>query len=42
MSFGGVLEQTIKGPDGWVPNLILDDGGDLTKLMHEKHPKNDE
>ncbi|MFZ4124672.1 MAG: adenosylhomocysteinase [Rickettsiales bacterium] len=32
------IEQTIKGPDGWVPNMILDDGGDLTKIMHEKYP----
>ncbi|MFO1242305.1 MAG: adenosylhomocysteinase [Rickettsiales bacterium] len=31
------IEQTIKGPDGWVPNMILDDGGDLTRVMHEKH-----
>jgi adenosylhomocysteinase len=33
------IEQTIKGPDGWVPNMILDDGGDLTRVMHEKHPE---
>ena len=33
------VEQTIQGPDGWVPNMILDDGGDLTSLMHEKYPK---
>ncbi len=32
------IEQTIHGPDGWVPNMLLDDGGDLTGLMHEKHP----
>ncbi|MBN8544311.1 MAG: adenosylhomocysteinase [Alphaproteobacteria bacterium] len=32
------IEQTIKGPDGWLPNMILDDGGDLTKIMHEKYP----
>jgi len=32
------LEQTIKGPDGWTPNMLLDDGGDLTLFMHEKHP----
>jgi adenosylhomocysteinase len=32
------IEQTINGPDGWHPNLILDDGGDLTQIMHEKHP----
>src|ERR1043165_6778181 len=35
--FWWCIEQTIKGPNGWTPNMILDDGGDLTKLMHEKH-----
>jgi len=33
------IEQTIFGPDGWRPNMILDDGGDLTLVMHEKHPE---
>lgn len=33
------IEQTIKGPNGWSPNLILDDGGDLTKLIHDKYPE---
>jgi adenosylhomocysteinase len=33
------IEQTINGPDGWKPNLILDDGGDLTLVMHERHPE---
>ncbi len=33
------IEQTIHGPDGWTPNMLLDDGGDLTKLMHEKYPE---
>ena len=33
------VEQTIKGADGWVPNMILDDGGDLTMVMHEKYPE---
>ncbi|NQW00713.1 MAG: adenosylhomocysteinase, partial [Rhodospirillales bacterium] len=33
------IEQTINGPDGWTPNLILDDGGDLTVMMHEKFPE---
>ena len=33
------VEQTIKGPNGWTPNLILDDGGDLTGLMHDKYPE---
>ncbi len=36
--FWWCIEQTVKGPDGWTPNMILDDGGDLTKLMHEKYP----
>ncbi|MBT8112827.1 MAG: adenosylhomocysteinase [Gammaproteobacteria bacterium] len=33
------IEQTITGPNGWKPNMILDDGGDLTKIMHEKYPE---
>ncbi len=33
------IEQTIVGPNGWRPNMILDDGGDLTVLMHEKYPE---
>ena len=33
------IEQTIEGPDGWRPNMILDDGGDLTVMMHEKFPE---
>lgn len=33
------IEQTIVGKDGWKPNMILDDGGDLTKIMHEKYPE---
>ncbi len=33
------IEQTITGPDGWTPNMILDDGGDLTKIMHDKYPE---
>jgi len=32
------VEQTIHGPNGWTPNLLLDDGGDLTVLIHEKYP----
>ncbi len=31
------VEQTINGPDGWQPNMILDDGGDLTLMMHTRH-----
>ena len=37
--FWWCIEQTVHGPGGWAPNLILDDGGDLTKLMHDKHPE---
>lgn len=37
--FWWCIEQTIEGPNGWRPNLILDDGGDLTQLMHEKFPE---
>ncbi len=33
------IAQTILGPDGWRPNMVLDDGGDLTRTMHEKHPE---
>jgi adenosylhomocysteinase len=36
--FWWCIEQTIQGPNGWTPNMILDDGGDLTLLMHEKYP----
>jgi adenosylhomocysteinase len=33
------VEQTINGPDGWHPNMLLDDGGDLTLVMHDKYPE---
>ncbi|MGB0844898.1 MAG: adenosylhomocysteinase [Alphaproteobacteria bacterium] len=33
------IEETITGPDGWQINMILDDGGDLTQMMHEKFPE---
>ncbi|MBJ26489.1 MAG: adenosylhomocysteinase [Alphaproteobacteria bacterium] len=32
------IEKTINGPNKWHPNMILDDGGDLTKIMHETYP----
>ncbi len=32
--FWWAIEQTITGPDGWELNMILDDGGDLTQIMH--------
>ncbi|XP_043462891.1 adenosylhomocysteinase [Leptopilina heterotoma] len=33
------IEQTLLFDDGQPLNLILDDGGDLTNLIHEKHPE---
>lgn len=33
------IDQTIEGPNGWTPNMILDDGGDLTVRMHEDFPE---
>src|SRR6201981_2771351 len=37
------IEQTLRGPaagpsGGWTPNMVLDDGGDATKILHDKHP----
>ncbi len=37
--FWWCIHQTVKGPNGWTPNLILDDGGDLTILMHKEYPE---
>jgi adenosylhomocysteinase len=37
--FWWCIDQTIFGPDNWRPNMILDDGGDLTQVMHEKYPE---
>ena len=33
------VEQTIFGTDNWRPNMLLDDGGDLTQIMHKKYPE---
>jgi adenosylhomocysteinase len=33
------IEQTLKGPNGWTPNMVLDDGGDATKVLHDKYPE---
>jgi adenosylhomocysteinase len=33
------IAQTIDGLDGWRPNMILDDGGDLTVMMHNNYPE---
>ena len=35
--FWECIDSTILGPNGWKPNLLLDDGGDLTKIMHDKY-----
>ena len=32
------IEQTLRGPGGWTPNMVLDDGGDATKILHDRHP----
>jgi adenosylhomocysteinase len=37
--FWWCIEQTLRGPNGWTPNMILDDGGDVTQIMHEKYPE---
>jgi adenosylhomocysteinase len=37
--FWWAIDQTITGPGGWEPNMILDDGADLTVRMHEKFPQ---
>ncbi|MDJ0388070.1 adenosylhomocysteinase [Roseomonas sp. E05] len=37
--FWWCIEQTVRGPGGWEINMILDDGGDLTTLMHDKYPE---
>lgn len=33
------IERTCTGPDGWTPNMILDDGHDLTGWIIDKHPE---
>ena len=33
------IEQTLTWPDGSGPNLLLDDGGDLTARVHDRHPE---
>ncbi|MAL79200.1 MAG: adenosylhomocysteinase [Sneathiella sp.] len=38
-AFNWCIVQTIEGPNGWRPNLILDDGGDLTHMMHADYPE---
>ena len=33
------IQQTLTGPNGWKPNMLLDDGGDLTAIVHKDHPE---
>ena len=33
------IEQTLGGPGGWRPNMVLDDGGDATLIIHQRHPE---
>jgi adenosylhomocysteinase len=33
------IRQTIIGNKDWIPNMILDDGGDLTKMIHDEYPE---
>ena len=37
--FWWCIDQTIFGPNGWCPNMVLDDGGDLTLILHQKYTK---
>ncbi len=37
--FWWCIKQSVEGKEGWRPNLILDDGGDLTQIMHDKYPE---
>lgn len=37
--FDWCIEQTLKWPDGSGLNMILDDGGDLTVMVHQKYPE---
>jgi adenosylhomocysteinase len=37
--FNWCIEQTLFWPDGKPLNMILDDGGDLTLMVHEKYPE---
>jgi adenosylhomocysteinase len=36
--FWWAIDQTLTGPGGWEINMVLDDGGDLTQVLHDKRP----
>ena len=33
------VERTLEWPDGKGPNMLLDDGGDMTAVVHQQHPE---
>jgi len=33
------IEQTLSGPNDWKPNMLLDDGHDLTGYVHDRYPE---
>lgn len=33
------IDRSIMGPGDWRPNMLLDDGGDLTRIVHDRHPE---
>ncbi len=37
-AYWACIRRTLEGPGGWRPNMLLDDGGDLTKLVHDDCP----
>ena len=37
--FWWCIEKTLAGPNDWKPNMILDDGGDVTGIIHDKYPE---
>jgi adenosylhomocysteinase len=43
VEYAWCIGQTLRGPangpsGGWTPNMVLDDGGDATKILHDAHP----
>jgi adenosylhomocysteinase len=37
--FWWCIDQSIFGPNNWRPNMVLDDGGDLTVVLHDRYPE---
>ena len=34
----GASSRRMQGRGGWTPNMVLDDGGDATQVIHDRHP----